>query len=75
VAIPPESIQVGRCYLTHDGKVRKVTSADSDGSMRYTERTGTGPWVYGGTKKRGRLVFAAALAREVPCDWTPEGDG
>ena len=72
--IPPESIQVDRCYLTEGGSVRRVTSTGSDGLVRYTERIGAGPWLYNGTKQRRRQVFAAAVEREVPCDWHPEAD-
>jgi hypothetical protein len=74
VSIPPESIQVDRCYLTESGSIRKVTSTGSDGQVRYRERAGAGPWLSGETNKRKRHVFAAAIVREVPCDWTPEGE-
>jgi hypothetical protein len=74
VPVPAESIQVDRCYLTESGSVRRVTSTGSHGLVRYTERVGTGPWLYGGTKQRRKHVFAAAVLREVPCDWTPASD-
>ena len=73
--ISPESIQVDRCYLTESGSIWKVTSTGSDGTVRYTERVGAGPWLYGGTKQRRKHAFAATVLREVPCDWTPERDG
>jgi hypothetical protein len=73
MAIPPESIQVDRCYLTSSGSIRKVTSTDSEGLVRYRQRVGAGPWSNGGLKRR-RHVFAAQALREVPCDWTPETD-
>ena len=75
MSIPPESLKPDRCYLTESGSIRKVTSTGSDGTVRYTERVGAGPWVYGGTKQRRKRVFAAAVLREVPCDWMPEMDG
>jgi hypothetical protein len=75
MAIPPESLKPDRCYLTESGSIWKVTSTGSDGTVRYTERVGAGPWVYGGTKQRRKHVFAASVLREVPCDWTPEMDG
>ena len=72
--IPPESIQVDRCYLTEGGSVRRVTSTGSDGLVRYKERIGAGSWLYSGTKPRRRHDFAAAVLREVPCEWTPKMD-
>lgn len=75
VRIPPESIQVDRCYLTESGFFRRVTSTGSDGWVHYKERIGAGPWLHGGTRKLRRHDFAAAVERDVPCDWTPEGDG
>jgi hypothetical protein len=75
MSVPPESIVVGRCYLTESGSVRKVTSTGSDALVRYRERVGAGPWLYSGTKGRKRHVFAAAVVREVSCDRTPEKDG
>jgi hypothetical protein len=74
MAIPPESLKPDRCYLTESGSIRKVTSTGSDGTVRYTERVGAGPWLYGGTKQRRKHVFAATVLREVPCNWTPDGE-
>jgi hypothetical protein len=73
--IPPENIQVDRCYLTESGSIRKVTSTGSDGLVRYRERVGAGPWQGSGTKKRKRPVFAAEALREVRCDCMPEAEG
>ena len=67
--IPPESIQVDRCYLTESDSVRRVTSTGSDGLVRYKERIGAGSWLYSGTKKRRSQVFAVADLREVISDW------
>jgi hypothetical protein len=74
MSIPPESIQVDRCYLTESGSVRRVTSIGSDGLVRYRERVCAGPWS-AGTKQRRKHVFANSTVRQVPCDWTAETDG
>ena len=71
MSIPPESIQVDRCYLTESGSLRQVTLTGSDGWVRYKERVGTGPW-HSWTRKLRKQDFAAAIERQVPCDWTPE---
>ena len=76
MSIPPESIQVGKCYLGDNGRVWRVVSIMPDGRIQFEFRTRSRP----DTKvwKPGMLdgsSFAALAQREVPCDWTPEGDG
>ncbi len=76
MSIPPESIQVDRCYLTEGGFIRKVTSTGSDGWVHYGERDSTGDWPdKRWTRRLRRQAFASSAEREVPCDWTLEGDG
>ena len=75
MSIPPESIQVGRCYLTADGTIRRVISTDSNGRVRYAERAGAGPWRPGRLRSLKRQDFAAAVVREVPCAGEPEENG
>jgi hypothetical protein len=79
VAIPPESIEVGKCYLvtTERGhQVRRVIRIMPDGRVQFERRirtTGPRPaWML--SLSEGR-AFASSVVREVPCDWTPEGDG
>ena len=74
MTIPPESIEVGKCYLSMEGRVRRVTKFLPGGRIRYAYRSVPAnegkPW------RTGRLDvarFAATALREVPCDWTPEG--
>ena len=74
MTIPPERIQVGQCYLTHTGLVRRVI-AFHQGQVRYETRSNksTGGWAW----RPGIVepkVFAALLERSVPCDWKPETD-
>jgi hypothetical protein len=38
MSAPPESIEVGQCYLTEDGRVRKVMRLLPDGRIRYRYR-------------------------------------
>lgn len=72
MSVSPESIQVGRCYLSQEGRVRRVLHIQRCGNVRYSYR---GNHVRGATKWRsGRLqvgAFAATVEREVPCDWLP----
>ncbi len=82
--VPPESIEVGRCYLARGYlvagrkalRVRKVKQIHPDGRVQYDQRRGPippgRPWPVQGTMQRD--AFALAVEREVPCDWTLERD-
>jgi hypothetical protein len=69
MSIPPESIQVGRCYLSEEGRVRRVTKFLASGQVRYKYRSfpddERSPWRTGNLDV-GR--FAATTLREVSCD-------
>ncbi len=72
MSISSEGIHVGQCYLTSDGRVRRVLRLLPDGRIRYRYR---GP--FGGRWRSGALAlphFAATVERPVPYDWTPETD-
>ncbi len=80
MSIPPESITVGRCYLTTTERgyqVRRVVRIMPDGRVQYERRAAAGTrgatvWVLCMADRR---TFALIAEREVPCDWTPEGNG
>ncbi len=84
MSIPPESIEVGKCYLArgyHAGRegylrVRRVMKILPDGRVQFEQRRGPvapgHPWPGRNTMKLG--VFVNSIEREVPCDWTPETD-
>ncbi len=72
MALPLENIEVGKCYLTNTGQVRRVVRILPDGRVQFDYR-------YGATVLKrqwpsnildGRS-FALLVQREVPCDWTP----
>lgn len=60
MSISPESIEAGKCYLATGSKALWI--------RRVIEVLPDGRVQY-------KDVFASMLQREVPCDWTPEGDG
>ena len=73
--LPPETIEVGKCYLSDEGRVRRVVRFLPDGRIQYAYRTfptaPSIPW------RTGRLPverFAKTVVREVPCNWRPETD-
>ncbi len=75
MATPPESIEVGRCYLSNDGRVKRVVQVMPDGRVVYEVRPGHVPstraWRSGILDQQSFLV---GVEREVPGDWTPETD-
>ena len=84
VSIPPESIEVGKCYLATTARsgaitrmVRRVTRILTDGRIQFEQRRGPiepgRPWPRGGTLSL--RDFGLAAQREVPCDWMPEREG
>ena len=73
--IDPESVQVGQCYLTDGGHIRRVIRLLPDGRVQYEHRSALRipkTWASGVSDHRS---FAFAIERPVPCDWTPETDG
>jgi hypothetical protein len=75
MAVHPQSLEVGQCYLTDTGKVRRVSSI-VEGRVQFEVRL---------TSPRGRRwgwrpgildlqSFADAAQRAVPYDWVPESD-
>jgi hypothetical protein len=75
MTIPPESIQVGKCYLTSDERVVQVMQFLSNGSLSYRFRRAddTPPFHWTGAVASPEVLPFQPL-REVPCDWTPEMD-
>ena len=76
--VPPESIEVGRCYLAErreSPQVWQVVTIFPDGRLEYKARP---------INPKSRQVwrsamttlphFATMVSREVPCDWTPNGE-
>ena len=76
MTVPPESVEVGRCYLGDNGQVRRVVRLWPDSRVQYETRarylSNARTW------KPGMLLlrdYASSAQREVPCDWTPEREG
>ncbi len=75
MTIPPESVEIGKCYLGDNGKVWRVVRIWPDGRVQFEfrarSRGNAKVWKPG---MLDRLTFSASAQREVPCDWTPETD-
>jgi hypothetical protein len=74
VRVPPESLEVGRCYLANDGRsprIRRVVQFLPGGRVQYEQR---GPKTARRMRMTYREHFAVMVWREVPCDWIPERD-
>ncbi len=75
MALPLENIEVGKCYLTRNAQVARVMSLLSDGYVVYAFRNSAAARAAGWTEARSHLrTFVLLIEREVPCDWTPEGE-
>jgi hypothetical protein len=75
MAIPVESMEVERCYLTSDERVVQVLQFLSNGSLSYRFRWAddTPPFRWtGAVASPGVLPFQ--VLHEVPCDWPPKID-
>lgn len=75
MTVPPESIEIGKCYLTRNGQVARVVNVLSTGRVVYAFRKSTDVdahvWTGAETDRRS---FALLVERAVPCDWMPEGE-
>jgi hypothetical protein len=74
VSVPPERIEVGKCYLMESGQVRRVLRIMPDGRFQYEHRMGYAAPKAWRSGIQGSHSFAQLVEREVPCDWTPEAD-
>ncbi len=74
MSIDPENIQIGQCYLTNSGHVRRVLRI-LPGKVQFASRLAS-------TRPRKDLKvdvldlrsFVFSVERTVPCDWTSESD-
>ncbi len=80
MALPAESIEVGKCYLVRTGQrdqpkgVRRIVRIMPDGRIQFEHRIGPAGAVGWKVGIQDARSFAFLLEREVPCDWTPETD-
>ncbi len=74
MSVAPESIEVGKCYLTDAAGVQRVIEIALIGKVIHEHRSTRErqeEWIAGTATLRG---FAFITVREAPCDWTPEMD-
>ena len=70
--VSEDEITVGKCYVTPHDHVRRVLRFDALGRVVYESRGRKAqrrPW--GATFTVDRATFAAAVEREVSCDYDP----
>ena len=76
MSLPPESIAVGKCYLSETGTIRRVLRILPDGRVQFEWRNCTRKVSY---RWRSEILnlrsFTSSVERPVPCDWTPGRDG
>ncbi len=78
--LPPETIEIGKCYLAstvHGQAIRRVVEILPEGLVHFDVRRGPvragHPWPR--RVMSSLAAFALQAEREVSCDWTPEGEG
>ena len=70
MGVAAESIQIGQCYLSDTGKIRRVLNILPDGRVQFEARNRTDR-----TGLRSKLdimsaeAFAASTERPIRCDW------
>jgi hypothetical protein len=74
MSLSSESIEVGRCYLTIKGEVRRVLAIEADKVAYHTILKSGFRQSLPRYRVNALRTFAATVEREVPCDWTPETD-
>ena len=68
MSVPPESIEVGQCFLFRGEVIRRVVSIMPNGDVQYELR--------GPRPLKGRLnAFASAAIKAVSCDYEPGSEG
>ncbi len=75
MSIPPESVEVGKCYRSDTGYVRKVVRITHDGRVHFEIRTADDQSKHRQLGMQDVRSFAFQAEREVSCDWTPDKDG
>ena len=72
MSIDPESLEVGQCYLTVMGTVRRVVHV-LDQRVQYQQRAAHRPdWRQFKAGILDLRSFAFTVERPVPEDWSPE---
>ena len=73
MAVPPESILAGRCYLLPENKMARVLHILPGERVQYEFRECAVVRAFGWKEDVLELLpFAFLVEREVPCDWMPE---
>jgi hypothetical protein len=75
MTVSPESIEVGKCYLSRAGEVQRVLQFLPRDKVHYEYRGSPNIGAYRWTESTLEFAsFVVLLEREVPCDWTPATD-
>ncbi len=80
MSLPPESIEVGKCYLVRTGRsdqpmgVRRIVRIMPDGRIQFEHRIASSKGVAWKAAIQDARSFAFMVEREVSCDRTPEAD-
>ncbi len=71
MTVPPESIEVGKCYLTDAGQVRRALQILPNGRIVYERRPAHRPEAPWQEASQELSSFARLVEEEVPCHFGP----
>ncbi len=74
MGVPPESIEVGKCYLSNDGRVRRVAKFLPSGRIRYVYRSFPAARQVMADRTLGFGAFRGDHFARGPCNWMLSSD-
>jgi hypothetical protein len=74
MSVAPESVEVGKCYLTDVARVQRVIEITPAGEVIHEHRSTRERQEEGIAGTATLRAFAFITVREVLCHWTPESD-
>lgn len=73
MTIGVDEIAVGKCFTTTTDQMRRVIEVGDDDLVYESRGKQAGQW--SGRQRVTKSMFAAAVDREVHCDWDPRYGG
>ncbi len=74
MGVPPESLEVGKCYVINTYRVWRIIRVMPDGGVQYEQRAANHIATSWQPGMLTALTAEMLIERVVPCDWTPEMD-
>jgi hypothetical protein len=72
MAVDPNTLTVGKCYVTASGQVRRILEIDGSDVVYEARGKKNVPAPWGSKTTVDTQRFADAVEREVPCHYDPD---